>query len=224
MIKWSIQTVQPSYKLGEKVHVKGKFLLESEPDSRYILQAQLRQEGNDELSPTIETSLMDLKEGAETEKMVKEFLVTNSYPPGEYELLAGITKEGTKETDTLKTTFQITETAKPHDIKIAISSDREAQNRIRTFKVKEHNKAYIKIDSLLDNLELSGTCVYPNSKQHALTFEDKLAIVELGPEGVYKLTIKAQAKGYRDLIKNVNFNMISASPKLNKISNILKRK
>jgi hypothetical protein len=212
-INWNVKVEKSEYELGEKVRVLGHFYLDGIEQCDLTIHSLLRHNEIWDFPVGIIPFSLTLKPKKEHEVLIREFEITNEYPPGRYNLKVGLEIEP-RLMEFKEVNFDIRGTLKSFDFQIIVSHDIENIKKAKVF-TSEDKEVFISIKSTLKNVVASGYCLGPDGKKSILEFEGLAAKYRLSGVGVYKLTASGKADGYRPLTKRLLFSVIKQRPKFN---------
>lgn len=212
-IEWTLKAEKSEYKLGDKVRVYGHFLGKEIESSDLTIHSLLKHTDVWDFPKAIIPISLKLEPHQEKELLIREFEVTNDYPPGKYNLKVGLEIKP-KMMEFKELQFNIKGTLKTLDYKIIISRDRESKEKAKVFTF-ENKHVYFSLKSTLRNVVASGFCINPEGKKVDLEFDGLVARYRLSGAGVYKLEVNGYANGYKPLTKRVLFSVIEHPPRFN---------
>ncbi len=221
-VSWSVRVEKKTYRLGERVRLLGRFKSLVDEQRNWNVHTLLNMADSEDFPEAIIPFLLKLDDRQEVEAVIREFIVSDEYPPGQYSIKIGLEIErGIM--DFKEVIFRIEGTPKPLSVSTVVSRDMEGKNRTFVFSI-EDKEAHILVKSEAKTLELSGICIYPSGEETIVEFIGNRASIQLLGEGKYQLRLRAAAKGYRMKIKVISFSVISQHPSFIGIDTIIKKK
>jgi hypothetical protein len=212
-IDWTVKVEKPEYELGETVRVFGHFYVDRIEKRDLTIHSLLKHNEIWNFPVGIIPVTIKLEPREEKEALIREFEVTNDYPPGSYNLKVGLEIEP-KLMESKEVNFKIKGTLKSFDFQVILSRDREGIKKAKVF-TSEDKEVFISLKSTLENVVVWGNCTSPDGKQVNLEFEKFVTKYKLSGIGVYHLEVSGRADGYRPVTKRLLFSVIKQPPRFN---------
>lgn len=209
-IDWRVETKEPVYKLGETVDLVGYFKSSVNYAEKWYILASLSTDDPMFRRGTTR-QLLKLDPYEEKENVVlQKFVVSESYPSGEYKYTVGLEYER-KVVDTKEVTFSIEGTPVFFEITTTLSSDKEGRKKTKAFLLDD-KEVFLRIDSDVSPLTIMGVCVYPSGTENGLKFTNNKTSIKIEDIGKYLFKLKVRSDGYRTIRKHVSFSVVTHHP------------
>lgn len=209
-IDWSIRIDKQEYKPGEKVSIVGTFFSREMEAGVWRVHLQFNRVGAVDFPATVMPHSIKLEPGKEREVVIEELKVNDDLAPGEYSARIGL-EMSRGVLDFKEVFFKIVGTPKPFDFRIVFSTDKDGKELKKIFTAGD-KEVYIKVTCDVQGILFSGTCKNPVGDETALEFKDAVSSYLLSGEGAYRLSVTAQAQGYKTMTRQDIFSVIKDIP------------